>query len=324
MLSRVADSIYWMARYVERAENVARIMDANYHMLLDLPGGISEQWEPLVVTTGDEELYKELYDEFNHDNVVKFLAFDIRNPNSILSCLRMARENARSVRELISSEMWQQVNTFYLMLKEASKRGSIELPHEFFVEIMMASHQFSGLTENTMTHGEGWEFARLGRMLERADKTARIIDVKYFILLPSLEYIGTPFDHIQWGAILRSASAFEMYRKRYGQIAPDQIIEFLLLDPDFPRAIHHCLIMAELSLRNISGTMRGRFTNRAEKTLGRLLADLDYITVEEIKSIGLHEYIDGLQTRLNEVSEVIYETFFAVPAPTVTTVQDQG
>ena len=148
MLSRVAESIYWMARYIERAENVARIMDANYHMILDLPVGVGEQWEPLVVTTGDEELFKELYDdEFNRENVVQFLTFDTRNPNSILSCLQMARENARSVREWISSEMWQQVNTFYLMIKDASRKGGgIELPHEFFVEIMMASHLFTGLS----------------------------------------------------------------------------------------------------------------------------------------------------------------------------------
>jgi len=187
----------------------------------------------------------------------------------------------------------------------------------------MASHLFAGLSQNTMTHGEGWQFARLGRMLERADKTARIIDVKYFILLPSIDYIGTPFDHILWGSILRSASAFEMYRKQYGQIVPDQIIEFMVLDAEFPRAIHHCMIMAELSLRNISGTMRGRFTNRAEKALGRLLSDIDYTTIDDIKSIGLHEFIDGLQTRLNNVSQVVFETFFSVSAAT-SAVQDQS
>ncbi len=321
MLSRVAESIYWMARYIERAENVARIMDANYHMILDLPPNVGEQWEPLVVTTGDEALFKEHYSEFNQENVVQFLTFDTRNPNSILTCLQMARENARSVREWISSEMWQQVNTFYLMVKDASRKGGgIELPHEFFVDIMMASHLFTGLSENTMTHGEGWEFARLGRMLERADKTARIIDVKYFILLPSVDYVGMPYDHILWSSILRSASAFEMYRKRFGRIAPDQIIEFMILDPDFPRAIHHCLIMAELALRNISGTMRGRFTNKAEKTLGRLLADIDYTQLEEIKSIGLHEFLDNTQNRLNQIGSSVQQTFFSV---TVTQEQTQ-
>lgn len=327
MLSRVAESMYWMARYVERAENVARIMDANYHMILDLPNGVGEQWEPLIVTTGDEKLFKEFYGAFNEENVVKFLTFDTRNPNSILSCLQMARENARSVREWISSEMWQQINTFYLLVKEVSRKssGKIEIPHEFFVEIMLASHLFTGLSQNTMTHGNVWQFAQLGRMLERADKTARIIDVKYFILLPSVEYVGTPFDHILWGSILRSASAFEMYRKRHGQIVPDQIIEFLTLDAEFPRAIHHCLIMAELSLRNISGTMRGRFTNRAEKELGKLLADIDYTTVEDIKAIGLHQFLDGLQTQLNQIGELVYETFFSISAATAAMqAQSQG
>ena len=321
MLSRVAESIYWMARYIERVENAARIMDANYHMILDLPAGVGEQWEPMVVTSGDEDLFKKLYhDEFNRENVVQFLTFDSRNPNSILSCLQYARENARSVREWISSEMWQQVNTFYLMVKDASREKAVpELPHEFFVDIMMASHLFVGLSENTMTHGEGWEFARLGRMLERADKTARIIDVKYFILLPSVDYVGMPYDHILWGALLRSASAFEMYRKRYGQIVPDKIIDFLILDNEFPRAIHHCLIAAEIALRNISGTSRGRFTNRAEKSLGRLLAELDYIQVEEIKGIGLHEFLDNTQTHLNQIGAAVSETFFSPPVVPVAT-----
>jgi uncharacterized alpha-E superfamily protein len=325
MLSRVAESMYWMARYIERAENVARIMDANYHMILDLPEGVGEQWEPVIVTTGDEELFEKYYDEFNRENVVQFLTFDSRNPNSVLSCLRLARENARSVRDWISSEMWQQINSFYLFVKEASnKGGGIELPHEFFVEVMQASHHFTGLSQNTMTHGDAWQFARLGRMLERADKTARIIDVKYFILLPSIEYIGTPYDHILWGSILRSASAFEMYRKHFGQIVPDQIIEFLVLDSEFPRAIHHCLSMAELSLRKLSGTMRGRFSNRAEKTLGRLLADLDYTTIEDIKSVGLHEFIDDLQTRLNATGKAVFDTFFSLPTATDTQSQNQG
>ena len=325
MLSRVAESIYWMARYIERSENVARIMDANYHMILDLPPGIGEQWEPLVVTTGDEALFKEYYSEFNRENVVNFLTFDRRNPNSILSCLSMARENARSVREWISSEMWQHLNSFYLLIKEAARSdGGIELPHEFFVEIMAASHLFTGLSENTMTHGEGWQFARLGRMLERADKTARIIDVKYFILLPSVDYVGTPFDHILWGSLLRSASAFEMYRKRYGQIVPDQIIDFLILDSEFPRAIHHCLYTAEQSLRAISGTPRGRFTNRAEKELGRLLADIEYLTVDDLKNAGLHEFIDDLQTRLNTVGEAVSATFFTFPVESTTPAQEQG
>ena len=313
MLSRVAESIYWMNRYIERAENVARFIDANYHMILDLPRGASEQWQPLVATTGDHELFDSLYREVNRDNVIQFLTFDRNNPNSILSCLRAARENARSVREHISSEMWQQVNTFYLMVNEAAPRGlNIDLPHQFFVDIMMASHLFVGVTESTMSHGEGWHFGRLGRMLERADKTSRILDVKYYILLPSVDYVGTPFDNILWAALLRSASAFEMYRKRHGRIDPEKIADYLILDNQFPRAIHYCLTTAEISLRNITGKPRGSFSNRADKTLGKLLADLDYLTVEEILNGGLHEFLDDAQTRINHIGNAVTETFFTL------------
>ncbi len=313
MLSRVAESIYWMNRYIERAENVARFIDANYHMILDLPRGASEQWQPLVNTTGNHEAFAARYGEASRDKVIQFLTFDRDNPNSILSCLRAARENARSVREHISSEMWQQVNTFYLMVTDAEPRGlNIDLPHQFFVDIMMASHLFGGVAHSTMTHGEGWHFGRIGRMLERADKTSRILDVKYYVLLPSLDYVGTPFDNILWAALLRSASAFEMYRKRHGRIDPERIVEFLVLDTEFPRAIHYCLNTAEVSLRAITGKPRGSFANHADRTLGKLLADMDFTTVEEILAGGLHEYLDATQDRLNLLGSAITETFFAI------------
>ncbi len=313
MLSRVAESIYWMNCYIERAENVARYIDANYHMILDLPRGATEQWQPLVNTTGDDALFAERYGEASRDKVIQFLTFDRHNPNSILSCLRAARENARSVREHISSEMWQQVNTFFLMVNEAEPRGlNIDLPHQFFVDIMMASHLFGGIAHSTMSHGEGWHFGRIGRMLERADKTSRILDVKYYVLLPSLDYVGTPFDNILWAALLRSASAFEMYRKRHGRIDPQRIVDFLVLDSQFPRAIHYCLNTAEVSLRAITGLPRGSFANPADRALGKLLADMDYITVEEILAAGLHEYLDATQTRLNHLGGAIADTFFAL------------
>ncbi len=216
MLSRVADSIYWMSRYIERAENVARFIDVNLHLMLDLPLGSAQQWQPLVDTTGDHEDFAKRYGTATQQNVIQFLTFDAENPNSILSCLRAARENARSVREIISSEMWEQLNEFYLMVNNAADNANgLTDPQELFASVKMSSHLFQGVTDATMTHGEGWHFARLGRVLERADKTSRILDVKYFILLPTLADVGTAFDDIQWAAVLRSASAFEMYRKRY-------------------------------------------------------------------------------------------------------------
>ncbi len=313
MLSRVADSIYWMNRYIERAENYARFIDANYQMILDLPGGAKEQWEPLILATGDQERFREKFGEADHENVIYFLAFDEDNPNSILSCLRGARENARSVREYISSEMWEQVNTFYMMVRDgAGSASSMGLPHQFFVKVMMESHHMIGVTDSTMSHGEGWHFGRLGRMIERADKTSRILDVKYFILLPSLAYVGTPYDQILWTAILRSTSAFEMYRKKYGEIVPDQIVNFLILDREFPRAIHYCLTMADESLRAISGTPPGSFRNLPEQVLGKMLSDLHFTGVEEIFDSGLHEFLDELQGKFVRVGDAIQESYFTL------------
>ncbi|MGH7966309.1 MAG: alpha-E domain-containing protein [Candidatus Binatia bacterium] len=313
MLSRVADSLHWMSRYIERAENVARFIDVNLHMMLDLPTGAAEQWAPLVITTGDDRLFAERYGTATRENVIQFLTFDKENPNSICSCLRAARESARSVREIISSEMWEQVNTFYLMVNAGAVRDRVrDAPYDFFREIKMASHLFEGLTNATMSHGEGWHFCRLGRSLERADKTSRILDVKYFILLPSATDIGTPFDDIQWAAVLRSTSAFEMYRKRHHHIVPDRIVDFLLLDREFPRSIHYCLLKADESLHAISGTPVGTFRNPAEQHLGQLRAELTYTQVQEVIAEGLHEFLDALQSKLNLVGDAIYATFFAL------------
>ena len=313
MLSRVADSIYWLSRYIERAENVARFIDVNLHLMLDLPRGASEQWQPLVQTTGDLKVFQARYGTATKENVVAFLTFDPDNPNSILSCLRAARENARTVREIISSEMWEQANTFYLMVREAATDDRVtEEPHAFFTEIKMASHLFVGITDATMSHGEGWHFARLGRLLERADKTSRILDVKYFILLPAVTDVGTPFDDIQWAAVLKSASAFEMYRKRFGRLTPDRVADFLILDREFPRAMHYCVVKAEESLHAISGSPIGTFQNLAEQRFGRLRSELDYAQIQEIIHGGLHEFLDAFQAKLNHIGEAILQTFFAL------------
>jgi len=313
MLSRVADSIYWMSRYIERAENVARFIDVNLNLMLDLRVGATQQWQPLVDTTGDTQAFKERYGRATRRNVISFLCFDSENPNSIVSCVRTARENARSVREVISSEMWEQINQFYLMVNSTTaKAESLTDPQEFFASVKTASQLVAAVTDATMTHGEGWHFSRLGRELERADKTSRILDVKYFLLLPAVADVGTTFDDIQWAAVLRSASAFEMYRKRHGRIAPNRIVEFLLLDAEFPRAIRYCVVTARESLYAISGTAPGMFRNAAERLLGELCSELAYAQIDEIIAAGLHEYLDQLQTKMNRVSVGIYDTFFAV------------
>ena len=313
MLSRVADSIYWLNRYVERAENIARFIDVNLKLILDSPAGLEQRWDPLILTTGDLQIFQDRYGKATAENVIQFLTFDRDYPNSIVSCLRSARENARSVREIISSEMWEQVNAFYFMVQDASQQQAIFEPEQFFAEVKMSSHLFAGVTDATMTHNEGWHFGKIGRFLERADKTARILDVKYFVLLPSVKDVGGTLDELQWMALLRSVSAYEMYRKR-GQhrITPTGVADFLILDREFPRSIRFCLKQAERSLHEITGTPPGNWTNPAERALGRLRSELDYLTIEDIIQSGLHEYLTHLLQQIYGVGNSIFETFFAL------------
>lgn len=315
MLSRVANSIYWLCRYIERAENVARFIDVNLNLLLDTTDEYAQQWDPLVITTGDHKLFLKLYHTTTKENVIKFLTYDENNPNSILSTLKIARENARTIREVISSEMWEQVNKYYLFVKDSSINHSLEDLYHFYSKVKMESHLFTGITDTTMSHGEGWHFGRMGRLLERADKSSRILDVKYFILLPKLEDVGTPLDNIQWGALLKSASAFEMYKKKHRRIIPDNVAEFLILDKEFPRSMRYCVNNALESIYTVTGTQEDTFSNKAEQSLGRLSSELDYTQIEEIQSRGLHEFLDDFQTDLNIIDDNIHHTFFALKPP---------
>ncbi len=315
MLSRVADSIYWLNRYVERAENVARFVEVNLNLLMDNPVGVTQQWEPLILVTGDRALFAQKYGEATSHNVLNFLTFDSDSPNSIRACVKAARENARSVRETISSEMWEQINAFYLMVEAAAKDrpDNLNEVYDFYAEVKMASHRFLGVTNATASWNESWHFGRLGRLLERADKTSRILDVKYFLLLPSAKAVGSPLDNLQWISLLKSASAYEMYRKVEQTISPTSVARFLIFDPHFPRSIKFCLRGAEKSLSHIAGTHEYE-SKPSERALGRLRAKLEYVTFEEIFQQGLHEFLDGLQQDLNAVGELIYTDFIDIPA----------
>lgn len=312
MLSRVANSIYWASRYLERAENIARFISVNLHLTLDLFIEDQSKWDSLVKITGDQETFTDRYSDFNQENVLHFLTFDRKYPNSIISCVEAGRENARSIREILSTEMWEQINQFYLFMNDASKQKLFKTePHKFFEQIKTHHQLFIGLWEGTMSHGEAWHFMNLGRMLERADKTSRILDVKYFILLPEVEYVGTPYDNLQWAAVLKSTSAFEMYRKEYQRIAPNNVAEFLIFSGTFPRAIRQCIAQAQYSLHRITGTQLGTYRNQAEQKMGKLRSDLDFSNMEEVTSIGLHQYLDHLQLSLNEVGDAVRLAFFA-------------
>jgi uncharacterized alpha-E superfamily protein len=283
------------------------------HLNLDLPGDSHHQWGPLVTTSGDNAAFHRKYDAATRRNVIQFLTFDPDNPNSVFSCLRSARENARTIREVLTSEMWEHINRFYLMVKDCGGLDRV-LDHlyDFYDQIRVAGQQFMGVTDGSMSHGEAWHFCRLGRSIERADKTSRLLDVKYFILLPKPSDVGTTYDDLQWSALLRSTSALEMYRQRHGRIVPSGVVDFLILDKEFPRAVLFCLTKANESLHSISGSALGGFANLGEQRLGQLRSHLAYITAEQIIAGGLHEFIDDLQVRLNHAGEAVYDTFFAL------------
>jgi len=311
MLSRVADSVYWLSRYVERAENVARFIDVNYNLTLGEADPIGNQWSPLVYTTGDQDDFQKRYGRPTRESVLKFLSFDDQNPNSILSCISHAREAARTIREVIPSVVWEQLNKFFLMVRaEANFAPSLEQPQDFCQRVRLASHLHAGAMDATMSHGEAWHFSRLGRLLERADKTSRLVDVQYYILLPDAADVGSALDVVRWSALLRSASALAMYRREHGKIVPAGVADFLILNAQFPRAMHFCMIRAQDSLRNITGSKPSTFLNPAEQQTGRLCANMNYTTIEDVIRQGIHEYIDQFQHQLNLIGEAIHENFF--------------
>ncbi len=318
MLSRVAECLFWMSRYIERAENNARILEVNLQLMLDFESQseatVRQHWAPIINSLEDQELFHEFYQEADGDSVVEFVTFEQKNPNSIYSCLARARENARGVREQISSEMWEHLNSLYLFIRSDEARELFRTSsYQFYQRILYGSFQFIGITDATMTHGEGWDFIQLGKFLERADCTSRILDVKYHILLPSGERVGGNVDTVQWMAVLRSCSALEAYSKLYvGQIAPWKVAEFLTLHDCFPRALRHCVHQVDYALHRISGVAEDRFSNEAERLSGKLRSDLDYTRIGEIFHMGLHEYLHRLQTRLGEISRATEEFYCEV------------
>jgi uncharacterized alpha-E superfamily protein len=326
MLSRVADALYWMSRYVERAEDITRILTVNFHSLLDAPVEIAESaWQPIIAITGDEERFRQCYQEYNARNVCEFLLWNPSNPNAVTTCITLARENARSVREQISSEMWENLNRLYFLVRdldreEAGRSG----PYEFFDQIRYGSWAFQGITAETMTHGDGYEFIQLGKMMERADKTIRTLDVKYAAVNQLAE---GPEASLQLIILLRSCSAFEAFRKTgASQLQSWRVAQFLLLDQEFPRAVGFCLNRALRSINSISGnpatgssmagnamgeSMRQSYQlNNPQRQIGRICADLEYLNIEEILNQRMHPFLDRLLLRINQVGDEITRTFF--------------
>lgn len=317
MLSRVADALYWVSRYIERAENNARMLDVNLQLMPDAQmlnnADIHQHWESIIYSLEDTKLFETLYPALTGDAVVDFVSFERRNPNSIYSCFSHARENARTVREQISTEMWEQLNRMFLRFRSGdAERLFRSSSYEFFTWVVEGCQLFNGTTDATMSHDEGWDFIQAGKFLERADRTSRILDIKYHILLPRGERVGGNVDIIQWMAVLKSCSALECYRRHYRDlIAPWKVAEFLIKDQDFPRSIWFCVDRLDQSLHRITGVDRADhlYKVEAERLSGRLLADLSFITIADILQMGLHEYLDTIQLRLGEISDAIYKGF---------------
>jgi len=311
MLSRVADSIYWMARYVERAENLARLLLSTQDLLLDAGAEAADAnqfWQPLLMATGDDESYAALYPVITGWTVAEFLTLRPDNPNSMINSVRAARENARTVRDQISGEMWECVNDLRLFLESGEARAlRLQQPAAFYERVLHSSYQFHGIAESTTPRGETWHFLRLGTALERADKVSRLLDTCSGLPTEMAPHPGS--RPLRWAALLRSCSAWHAFQALSAKLDPLRIIEYLLLDETFPRSITCCVNEVHTTLVTLCGDGTMSDMGKPVRLAGRLSADLRYTTVEEIMEAGLHSFIDDLQTRLNDIGTSIFETF---------------
>jgi len=312
MLSRTASNLYWMARYVERAENTARILDVAYRMSLMSQAAETKESEWLAPLNISGTLYpfEGRYATVTARDVMIFMALDPDNPSSIVSCARAARENARAVRGNVTSEMWEVLNSTWLELQNLREdRLSGDGALTFFDWVKERSHLFRGVTVGTALKDGAFHFNRLGTFLERADNTARILDVKYHVLLPKVEDVGGAVDYYQWAAVLRSVSAFESYRKVYRDvITPLRVAELLILRRDMPRSLHACMEESYDIFQTITTPYAGEALRRA----GELHAGLRFGRIDVIFSNGLHEYLIEFLNRLQQLGDEVNRCFFNV------------
>jgi len=310
MLSRIADSLFWIARYMERAEDMARILEVNYHMLLDpSTQSVRLRWGPLVAISGEQERFSQHYEHPDARNVFEFLAFHQDNPDSIVRCVQMARENARTIRDRISREMWEDVNSLYHSVMAFKPEEEMAVgPHRFCNAIKFGSHRFHGVADDTLPHDEGWHFLQAGRALERASMTARIVDVEYHQLVDRA--LEAPDNH-QWMAVLKSVAAYEIYRREYhSRIEPEKVAELLVLHPQHPRSIRFNIAALQQALRAISDTRPGSYANEAERLTGKLHETLMYDRIQDIFARGLHPFLTEMQNTCRSIGEQIARTYF--------------
>ncbi len=310
MLSSTADHLFWMARSMERAENTARMLDVTYRMSL-LKHSTAEplqEWMAMLTISGLDKLYAERHGAIEPEKVIRFMSLDDENPSSIYSSIYSARENARAVRGTITVEMWETMNQTWLQMRDTSD-AAIEgdrVP-EFFDWVKDRSHMSRGVTHGTMLRDDGFRFLRLGTFLERGDNTARILDVKYHILLPSLAAVGGGADYYQWSALLRSVSALSSYRKIYrDQITPRRVAELLILRRDVPRSMALCTGEVNRLVNELDGAR----STELRRQCGLLDAELRFGRIEDVMETGLHQYLTLFIDRIYGVADKINTTYF--------------
>lgn len=314
MLSRTADNLYWMARYIERAENVARVLDVTYHMSL-LPSDSSNEydlWNAAIDISGIRQIYDQQYKEVNAANVIKHLVMDSDNPSSIYSALRSARENARAVRVAMTSETWENMNSLWLEFDQYRKRDFTQAGLSEFCEwVKGRSHLFRGVCFGTMLRDEAFSFVRLGTFMERADNTARLLNVKYDFLLSLRDAEAKTVDYYEWSAVLRSVSAFQAYQKIYSDaIDPVKVSELLVLRHDMPRSLHACYDEIMPIIEQVTGARQ----TEAKRLAGELHAKLHYGKMLDIFKYGLSDFLDEFIRANHSLGDEIRRSFLSATA----------
>jgi uncharacterized alpha-E superfamily protein len=315
LLSRVADSLYWMSRYLERAEHTTRLLDVNLNLMLDESATSADRrWQRMLQALGNPKGVKWMGDPYA---LTQTLSFDTGIKGSILSCIIQARENSRHVREQISTEQWHRLNSLYLQVTRPEMQpdpeavmGGTETPSEFLQQVMEAVHQFQGVSDSTMSHGEGWQFIQVGRYIERASATAMLLEAYHADLWSQPERIPEGNEYLEWMGLLRSATAFEAYCKVYtADLTPDRILEFLLLDQEFPHSLRFSIDTLQNALEAIHGEGGKSRAEPLRRLAGRLQASLSYSSVDEILSGDIVAYLRGIQFQCRGIHEMIYELY---------------
>ncbi len=311
MLSRVVETIYWTARYIERAENQARLINVTSNLLLDLPRGIAPGWRPLLNIVGCEEAYNETGGSDEEKPIIRFLIGDLSNASSIAHSLYSARENARTIRDVIPREAWEHVNALHLFAKDNLSTGlSKSGRFKYLREIITRSQTLTGMLAGTMSHDEGYVFLRIGRNLERGDMTTRIIDVRSANLLRDDVTELRPFDNIQWMSVLKSLTGYQMYRREMQvRVRRAEVLRFLLHSPIFPRSVLHCIGEVENS---VSSLPNSDSPLRAVARVKRVLREQDFSALAQE---SLHDFLDEIQVGLSDIHDELSRAYFLNPVP---------